>query len=153
MITEKQHATRTDVRSGMTKSAKSKTVKTLQLSLLNISEEQADSLHGAKAQIESALDRAFDGFVGNEGTVNRLRTMLMAARLCGDGKLSRVLMFSGPASVGKTELAGRVARCLGLPFLSVDGTSVKTREQFASMIVDAIEGHNLQAENQGRWVG
>jgi Holliday junction resolvasome RuvABC ATP-dependent DNA helicase subunit len=134
----------------MTKSATTKTVKTLQLSLLNISEEQADSLHGAKAGIDTALDTAFDGFVGNEGTVSRLRTMLMAARLRGDGKLSRVLMFSGPASVGKTELAGRVARFLGLPFLSVDGTSVKTREQLASMIVDTIEGHNLQAENQGK---
>jgi holliday junction DNA helicase RuvB len=134
----------------MTKSATTKTVKNLQLSLLNISEEQADHLSGTKAEIDATLDTAFDGFVGNEGTVNRLRTMLKAARLRGDGKLSRVLMFSGPASVGKTELAGRVARFLGLPFLSVDGTSVKTREQLASMIVDTIEGHKLQAENLGK---
>ncbi len=134
----------------MAKSTSSKTVQQLQLSLLNITEDQAVTLGGAKAEIDAALDIAFDGFVGNEGTVNRLRTMLKAAKLRGDGRLSRVLMFSGPASVGKTELAGRVARVLGLPFLSVDGTSVKTREQLASMINDTIEGHNLQPKSLGK---
>jgi Holliday junction resolvasome RuvABC ATP-dependent DNA helicase subunit len=130
--------------------SKQKTVQSVQLSLLNITEEAASALTDVKASIDVALDAAFDGFVGNEGSVNRLRTMLKAAKLRGDIKLSRVLMFSGPASTGKTELAGRVARFLGLPFLSVDGTSVKTREQLASMINDAIEGHKLQPENLGK---
>jgi Holliday junction resolvasome RuvABC ATP-dependent DNA helicase subunit len=134
----------------MVKQTSSKSLQALQLSLLNISEDQAQTLDDVKANIDVALDTAFDGFVGNEGTVSRLRTMLKAARLRGDGKLSRVLMFSGPASVGKTELAGRVARFLSLPFLSVDGTSVKTREQLASMINDTIEGHNLQPQNLGK---
>jgi Holliday junction resolvasome RuvABC ATP-dependent DNA helicase subunit len=134
----------------MAKSAPSKTVQQLQLSLLNITEDQVESLADKKASIDASLDDAFDGFVGNEGTISRLRTMLKAAKLRGDTQLSRVLMFSGPASVGKTELAGRVARFLSLPFLSVDGTSVKTREQLASMITDTIEGHNLQPENLGK---
>jgi Holliday junction resolvasome RuvABC ATP-dependent DNA helicase subunit len=127
-----------------------KPLQDLQLSLLNITPEQADALTDVKAEIDATLDTAFDGFIGNEGTVNRLRTMLKAARLRGDAKLSRVIMFSGPASVGKTELAGRVARVLSLPFLNVDGTSVKTREQLASMINDTIDGHKLQPENLGK---
>ncbi len=130
--------------------AKSSQLKELQLSLLNITSEQADALTDVKAEIDVQLDQAFEGFIGNEGTVNRLRTMLKAAKLRGDGRLSRVIMFSGPASVGKTELAGRVARFLSLPFLNVDGTSVKTREQLASMINDTIEGHKLQPETQGK---
>jgi Holliday junction resolvasome RuvABC ATP-dependent DNA helicase subunit len=132
------------------RSASQKPLQDLQLSLLNITPEQADALSDVKAEIDATLDTAFEGFIGNEGTVNRLRTMLKAARLRGDAKLSRVIMFSGPASVGKTELAGRVARVLSLPFLNVDGTSVKTREQLASMINDTIDGHKLQPENQGK---
>jgi len=130
--------------------AKSSPIKDLQLSLLNITPEQAETLTDAKATIDAQLDQAFDGFIGNEGTVNRLRTMLKAAKLRGDDRLSRVILFSGPASVGKTELAGRVARFLSLPFLNVDGTSVKTREQLASMINDTLEGHKLQPETQGK---
>lgn len=134
----------------MGKNSNSKDLKDLQLSLLNITPEQADALGDVKAGIDMQLDLAFDGFIGNEGTVSRLRTMLKAAKLRGDGRLSRVILFSGPASVGKTELAGRVARFLSLPFLNVDGTSVKTREQLASMINDTIEGHKLQPETMGK---
>lgn len=130
--------------------AKSSPIKDLQLSLLNITPEQAEALTDVKATIDAQLDLAFEGFIGNEGSVNRLRTMLKAAKLRNDDRLSRVIMFTGPASVGKTELAGRVARFLSLPFLNVDGTSVKTREQLASMINDTIDGHKLQPETQGK---
>lgn len=134
----------------MTTRTKSADLKTVQLSLLNITEEQSLTLGELKAGIDAVLDDAFDGFVGNEGAVQRLRTMLKAAKLRNDTKLSRVILLSGPASVGKTELAGRVARVLQLPFLMVDGTSVKTREQLASMIEDTIEGNKLQPETMGK---
>jgi Holliday junction resolvasome RuvABC ATP-dependent DNA helicase subunit len=134
----------------MSTRSKKSDLQAIQLSLLNITEERALELGDVKATIDAELDDAFDGFVGNEGAVQRLRTMLKAAKLRGDTKLSRVILLSGPASVGKTELAGRVARVLKLPFLMVDGTSVKTREQLASMIEDTIEGNSLQPESLGK---
>jgi Holliday junction resolvasome RuvABC ATP-dependent DNA helicase subunit len=134
----------------MANRSKKTDLQAVQLSLLNITEEQAEELRDVKQTIDAELDDAFDGFVGNEGAVNRLRTMIKAAKLRNDIKLSRVILLSGPASVGKTELAGRVARVLKLPFLMVDGTSVKTREQLASMIDDTIEGNTLNPQSLGK---
>ena len=93
--------------------AKSSQLKELQLSLLNITSEQADALTDVKAEIDVQLDQAFEGFIGNEGTVNRLRTMLKAAKLRGDGRLSRVIDVQWASQRGQDRV-GRAGGALSV---------------------------------------
>lgn len=90
------------------------------------------------------VDAAFHGFIGNEEAVYTLKRSLIVALGSAAGGapvMSKTFLFSGAASVGKTELARRVTAVLGLPFVRLDGRGVRSRERLFEMIDDALQAH------------
>lgn len=85
------------------------------------------------------VKRAFEGFIGNAEAVRSLQRAMMTALVNRPVFLDKNLLLIGPASTGKTELARRVAGALGVPFVHVDGRSVKTREKLFELIDLALE--------------
>lgn len=76
----------------------------------------------------STFEEIFSGFVGNQRVVSILRTYLLARK-------SPNLLFSGPRSVGKTELAKRYARAKGCHFVPLDKTSLAPA-RFKKILLD-----------------
>jgi Holliday junction DNA helicase RuvB len=70
----------------------------------------------------------FKDFVGNERVVCILQTYLFARKTPN-------LLFSGPRSVGKTELAKRYAKAKGCHFVTLDKSSL-TPAQFKRILLD-----------------
>jgi len=93
---------------------------------------------------------AFDGFIGNEDAVHALQRSIHAALQRTPVALGKNILLMGPASVGKTELAQRAARALGLPFVQVDGRSVKTREKLFDLIDTALEDEEKEVATPRR---
>lgn len=90
-----------------------------------------DDLHPA---VISRVRDAFHGFVGNENALRQLTRDLVVALLQDPPHLSKNILLQGLPSVGKTELARRIARALGLPFVHLDGPSLASRERLFRLI-------------------
>ncbi|GJQ58139.1 MAG: AAA family ATPase [Candidatus Scalindua sp. AMX11] len=95
------------------------------------------------------VEEAFAGFIGNELSVRKLKVKLTLATKKQPRKMPDNIMFCGPAGLGKTELARRVASCLELPFINIPATSFSNLEQLVSEIDRTIRTHNLQTEDNG----
>jgi DNA phosphorothioation-dependent restriction protein DptH len=85
--------------------------------------------------------KAFEGFVGNENAVHQLSRDLIVALLNDPPHLSKNILLQGLPSVGKTELARRIARALGLPFVHLDGPSLTSRERLFQLIDGQLDQH------------
>lgn len=79
--------------------------------------------------------RAFEGFIGNK------RIVEMLFNIAGFKSPPNVL-FSGPRSSGKTELARRYSRCLGFDFVVLDKLSLQPK-RFAEILDAAAEQQTL----------
>lgn len=96
-------------------------------------------------QARARVDRAFDGFIGNDDAVYTIkRSLIVALGKAPAGQppvMDKTFLFIGAPSVGKTELASRVTTVLGLPFVRLDGRGVRSRERLFEMIGDALLAH------------
>ncbi|MEW5983006.1 MAG: AAA family ATPase [Acidobacteriota bacterium] len=82
--------------------------------------EPSVAVQAPESEFPRAVDEGFRGFVGNRAAVRRLKIeCTLALRGPGPIQMPVNLMFSGPAGLGKTELARRVARTLDLPFTNL----------------------------------
>lgn len=108
---------------------------------LVITDEQGQAMVPQDMNLEARRRNqlAFDGFIGNEDAVHALQRSIHAALQREPVALGKNILLMGPASVGKTELAQRAARALGLPFVQVDGRSIKTREKLFDLIDTALD--------------
>lgn len=108
-----------------------------------VSAETRSQLEIAKAKVAAA----FDGFIGNTDAVYAVQRSLVAAFVSAPAgqpvAMPKTFLFSGPASVGKTELARRVTATLGLPLVRLDGRGLKSRDRLFEMIDDALFAHRL----------
>ncbi len=95
------------------------------------------------------VDDAFTGYIGNELSVRKLKVKLTLATKKEPRKMPDNIMFCGPAGLGKTELARRVALCLKLPFINIPATSFHNLEQLVSEIDRTLKTHNLETEKCG----
>ncbi|WP_082112987.1 AAA family ATPase [Pseudoxanthomonas suwonensis] len=93
-----------------------------------------------------AVARTFDGFIGNSNAIDRVSRDLVVAITSTPRALSKSFLFSGPPSSGKTELCRRIARAIGLPFVSLDGTALKSREK----LFDLVDASLKEAGTQSR---
>jgi Holliday junction resolvasome RuvABC ATP-dependent DNA helicase subunit len=102
---------------------------------------------------------AFAGYIGNEDAVYAMqRAIALALADAGEGQpvaMARTFLLSGAPSTGKTELARRAMKVLGLPFVRLDGRAVKTRDHLFEMVDDALLAQKppLYAEADGKESG
>jgi Holliday junction resolvasome RuvABC ATP-dependent DNA helicase subunit len=99
--------------------------------------------------VTSKVRGAFDGFIGNENAVQQLTRDLVVALLQEPPHLSKNILLQGLPSVGKTELARRIAHALGLPFAHLDGPSLTSRERLFSLIDGQLADHGVEPVEVG----
>ena len=90
-------------------------------------------------EARSRVAREFQGFIGNANAIDRVSRDLVIALTSEPRALSKSLLFSGPPSSGKTELCRRVASTLGLPFVPLDGTALKSRDKLFELVDAALK--------------
>ena len=86
-----------------------------------------DELYGA-----SLRPRTFDDYVGQERVVENLRIAIDAAKRRGE-PLEHVL-FYGPPGLGKTTLAGLIARDLGANFRPTSGPTLEKPKDLVGIL-------------------
>jgi len=92
-----------------------------------------DELYGA-----SLRPRSFDEYVGQERVVENLRISIEAAKQRGE-PLEHVL-FYGPPGLGKTTLAGLIARELGANFRPTSGPTLEKPKDLVGILTSLEEG-------------
>lgn len=93
--------------------------------------------------------RAFSGFIGNRAATDTLRRGVLRALLSDPPQLPASYLLTGNPSTGKTELARRLARSLGLPFVSLDGRGLANRERLFELIDGRLRDDGQQATRVG----
>jgi Holliday junction DNA helicase RuvB len=102
---------------------------------------------------DPAVEKAFEGFIGNDRAVYQLKVRLTVALKKTPRSVSVNVMFCGPGGVGKTELARRTAKALGLPFVDVPATSLKTVDDLISRIDETLNAAGVSVEEAGMDAG
>lgn len=92
-----------------------------------------DEVYGA-----SLRPRSFDDYVGQESVVENLRIAIDAAQRRGE-PLEHVL-FYGPPGLGKTTLAGLIARALGANFRPTSGPTLEKPKDLVGILTSLEEG-------------
>ncbi len=103
--------------------------------------------------IREQVTKAFDGFIGNDGAVRRLRNDLLRALIDNPPHLAKNFLFTGQPSTGKTELARRIAAALNLPFIKLDGSGLRSRDRLFELIRGELGTKNLQPSQVGTQAG
>jgi Holliday junction resolvasome RuvABC ATP-dependent DNA helicase subunit len=103
---------------------------------------------GVPPEIRGRVEGVFDGFIGNESPVQRVKRDLLIALMEKPPHLRRNYLLVGLPSVGKTELARRIAAALALPFVRLDGPSLRDRDKLFDLI-DGELGPTGQVELVG----
>jgi Holliday junction resolvasome RuvABC ATP-dependent DNA helicase subunit len=103
--------------------------------------------------IRTRVDDAFAGFIGNTPAVYAIKRSLRVALSHTPARMDRVFLFVGGPSLGKTTIAKRTASALGLPFLQLDGTAIKTREQLFDALEDMLVDGGLPTKRVGERSG
>lgn len=95
------------------------------------------------------VEAAFSSFIGNRAAIDTLKRGILKAMLSDPPQLPASYLLTGNPSTGKTELSRRIARALALPFVSLDGRSLGSRERLFDLIDDRLQDSGLQAEEIG----
>jgi Holliday junction resolvasome RuvABC ATP-dependent DNA helicase subunit len=94
----------------------------------------AQQAGGISVQIRKRVRDAFSGFIGNDKPVQRISRDVLVALTEDPPSLKKNYLLIGLPSVGKTELARRIASALQLPFVRLDGPSLSNREKLFELI-------------------
>ncbi|MBM3299975.1 MAG: AAA family ATPase, partial [Deltaproteobacteria bacterium] len=95
------------------------------------------------------VERAFEGFIGNDQAVYLLKVQLTLALREDPPRTAINVMFCGPGGTGKTELARRVAETLGTPFVDIPAPTIKNVDD----LVDRIDRVLQQEARDPKKVG
>jgi Holliday junction DNA helicase RuvB len=92
-----------------------------------------DEVYGA-----SLRPRSFDEYVGQERVVENLRISIDAAK--GRGEPLEHVLFYGPPGLGKTTLAGLIARELGANFRPTSGPTLEKPKDLVGILTSLEKG-------------
>lgn len=87
--------------------------------------------------------------VGQEEAKRQIRRLLEEAKGLSPVRLSETIMFTGPASTGKTLFSKTIAESLKLPYIETTGTSLRTVEQLFEQIESALGFEDSSYEEIG----
>lgn len=96
-----------------------------------------------------AVERAFDGFIGNEQAVYLLKVQLTLALRENPPRRSTNVMFCGPGGTGKTELARRVAAALETPLVDVPATNLRNLDDLVDRIDRVLQQQGSERAEDG----
>lgn len=99
------------------------------------------------------VEEAFEGYIGNELAVRRLKVKLTLALRNNPPRMPANVMFCGPGGLGKTELARRVARALGTPLIDVPAPALGGVDDLVSRIDAVLADEEATPEEIGREAG
>ena len=99
--------------------------------------------------VRELVEEAFADFIGNQPAIDTLRRGVLKAMLSDPPQLSVSYLLTGNPSTGKTELARRVALALDLPFVSLDGRGLTSRERLFDLIDGTLQDTGQQATRVG----
>lgn len=91
--------------------------------------------------------------VGQEEAKRQIRRLLEEAKGLSPIRLSETIIFTGPASTGKTLFAKTIAESLRLPYVETSGTSLRTVEQLFNQINRVLETSSLRYDEDGDYGG
>lgn len=105
---------------------KGQAFETGRLEIFRVTPDLEEESSGTQSEFAEKIEAAFAGYVGNYAAVRRLKIeCTLALKQSTPPTMPINLMFSGPGGLGKTELARRVAKALGLPLVDVPATTVR----------------------------
>jgi Holliday junction DNA helicase RuvB len=87
--------------------------------------------------------------VGQEEAKKQIRRLLEEAKGLSPVRLSESIIFTGPASTGKTLFSKTIAEFLKLPYIETTGTSLRTAEQLFDQINNALDSEGSSYEENG----
>ncbi|MBI4287193.1 MAG: ATP-binding protein [Chloroflexi bacterium] len=112
-------------------------------------ESLAAGRHAVPQEVRQRVKDSFFDFIGNKPAVDTLKRAVLKALLTAPPQLPASYLFTGNPSSGKTELARRVAHCLRLPFVSIDGRALSSRERLFDLVDGALHDVGQQARDAG----
>lgn len=87
--------------------------------------------------------------VGQEEAKRQVRRLIDEAKGLSPVCLTECIIFTGPASTGKTLFSKTIAESLSLPYVETTGTSLQNTEQLFEQIDRSLESGDLSYEDKG----
>ena len=91
--------------------------------------------------------------VGQEEAKRQIRRLLEEAKGLSSIRLSEAIIFTGPASTGKTLFSKTIAESLKLPYIETTGTSLRTVEQLFDQIDNVLDIEGSSYKEKGYFGG
>jgi holliday junction DNA helicase RuvB len=95
-------------------------------------------------QAHQAFDRAFEDFIGNHQAIEKLRDDLVDALIKHPPHLPSAYLLTGNPSTGKTTLANKVAKLLGVTFVKLVGTNIRNEADLVEQVDNAFQASTIK---------
>lgn len=102
---------------------------------VSVSQAGAANIGAAHA----AFDAAFGDFIGNRQAIEKLRDDIVDALIKQPPHLPSAYILTGNPSTGKTTLANKVAKLLGVTFVKLVGTNIRNEAELVKQVDNAFE--------------
>jgi Holliday junction resolvasome RuvABC ATP-dependent DNA helicase subunit len=91
------------------------------------------------SRAHKTFDCAFEDFVGNHQAIEKLRDDLVDALIKHPPYLPSAYLLTGNPSTGKTTLANKVAKLLGVTFVKLVGTNIRNEADLVEQVDNAFQ--------------